>query len=177
VPFDAPAALAAAEGVWLACWFLLQRREPAEEVEKALVLPPAPATAAEHLSADLALRFLPPLVRRARSLDADDVLTIWLTRVLRQAPLSGVRSDLEEGPLAPVVLGGHPGLLLLYAQRLADHVRPAWVPAEGPARPYVEMVFAERGLPLPPPEACGADVPPAGGQPGRPHHNLTPEKS
>jgi hypothetical protein len=175
VPFDAPAALAAAESVWLACWFLLQRREPAEEVEKALVLPPAPTAAAEHLSADLVLRFLPPLLRRARGLDAGDVLTAWLTRLLRQAPLSGVLSDIEEGPLALVELGGHPGLLLLYAERLADNVRPAWIPAEGPARPYVEMVFAERGLPLPAPAACGAGVPPAGGQPGRLHHNLTPE--
>jgi hypothetical protein len=154
LPFDAPAALAAAEGVWLACWFLLQRREPEEEVAKSLTLPPAPATAAEHLSADLVLRFLPPLLRRARGLDAGDVLTAWLTRVLRQAPLSGVLADVEEGPLGPVELGGHAGLLLLYAERLAENVRPAWVPAEGPARPYVELVFAERGLPLPAPAAA-----------------------
>jgi hypothetical protein len=148
--FDVPAALAAAEAMWLACWFLLQRHEPAEEVEKALVLPPAPVTAAEHLSADLVLRFLPPVLRRARGLDVGDSLTVWLTRLLQQTPLSGVLSDLEEGPSAPVELGGHPGLLLLYAERLADNVRPAWVPAEGPARPYIEMVFAERGLVLPP---------------------------
>ncbi len=174
LPFDAPAALAAAEGVWQACWFLLQRREPAEEVEKALTLPPPPETAAQHLSADLVLRFAPPLLRRARGLDAGDVLTAWLTRVLRQAPLSGVLSDVEEGPLGPVDLGGHAGLLLLYAERLADNVRPAWVPAEGLARPYIELVFAERALPLP---ACGAGVPPAIPQPGGLHHNPSLEKS
>jgi hypothetical protein len=45
-------------------------------------------------------------------------------------------------------LGGHPGLLLLYAERLAEHLRPEWVP-DGPARPYVELVFTQRGLPVP----------------------------
>jgi hypothetical protein len=149
LPFDGPAALAAAEGLWLACWFLLQRGEPPEEVEKALALPAPPATAAEHLSADLVLRFLPSVHRRARAIDPADVLSGWLTRVLRRAPLSGVLSDVEEGPAAPVELGGHPGLLLLYAERLADSVRPAWVPGAGPVRPYVELVFGERGLPLP----------------------------
>lgn len=93
LPFDAPAALAAAESVWRACWYFLQRQDTDEEVEKALILPPAPVSAAEHLSADLVLRFLPPLLRRARSLDAGDTLTAWLGRVLRQAPLSGVLSD------------------------------------------------------------------------------------
>ena len=57
-------------------------------------------------------------------------------------------ADLEDGPQMPVELGGHPGLLLLYAERLAEHPRPAWVP-RGPALPYVEMGLAERGLRLP----------------------------
>jgi hypothetical protein len=154
LPFDAPAALAAAQFVWQACWFLLQRREPREEVERVLQLPGAPRTAAEHLSADLTLRLLPQVHRRARGADAADVLTRRLTQALRQAPLSGVLADLDEGPCDPVELDGHPGLLLLYAERLAEKVRPAWVPESGPARPYVELVFAERGLPLPPPAAA-----------------------
>jgi hypothetical protein len=149
LPFDAPAALAAAEALWRACWFLLQRGEPPAEVEEALALPEPPVTAAQHLSSDLVLRFLPLVHRRARAIDADDVLSTWLTRLLRQAPLSGVLSDVEEGPAAPVELGGHAGLLLLYAERLADNPRPAWVPEGGPARAHVELIFAERGLPLP----------------------------
>jgi hypothetical protein len=150
IDFDAPAALAAAEFVWRACWFLVQRGQEEREVERLLALPPAPRTAAEHLSADLTLRFLPAVHRRARQADAADVLTGRLTVFLQQAPLSGVLADLEEGPEAPVELDGHPGLLLLYAERLADRVRPGWVPETDPARAYVELVFAERGLAVPP---------------------------
>jgi hypothetical protein len=150
LPFDAPAALAAAVFVWQACWFLLVRNEPEEEVEKALELPPPPRLAAQHLSSDLTLRYLSQVHRRARGTDAADVLTTRLTQALRQAPLSGVLADIDEGPLGDVELGGHPGLLLLYAERLAEHPRPTWVVA-GPARPYVELVFAERGLVVPEP--------------------------
>jgi hypothetical protein len=84
------------------------------------------------------------------------VLTRCLAELLRRWPLTGVLADLEDGPLAPVELGGHPGLLLLYAERLAESPRPAWVP-RGPALPFVEMVFAERGLrvPAPPPPTAG----------------------
>src|SRR5438093_406611 len=65
----------------------------------------------------------------------------------RRWPLSGVLADIDEPPLLPVDLGGHPGLLLLYAERLARQRRPAWV-ADGPAREYIELVFGERNLPL-----------------------------
>jgi MoxR-vWA-beta-propeller ternary system domain bpX4 len=150
IAFDVRAALDAAERLWLACWFLLERGEDPAEVERRLTPMEPPASAAQHLSADLVLRFAPQVYRRARRVDAADLLTKWLERLLRQHPLTGVLSEVEEGPLAAVTLGGHPGLLLLYAERLADNVRPAWVP-EGPALPYVEMVFAERGLPLPGP--------------------------
>jgi hypothetical protein len=47
-----------------------------------------------------------------------------------------------------VDLGGHPGLLLLYAERLALRPRPAWA-LHGPAREYVELVFSEKGMPTP----------------------------
>ena len=57
---------------------------------------------------------------------------------------SGVLSDVREGPLTPVTLGGHPGLMLLYAERLALHEKPAWVP-EGPALEYVELAWRELG--------------------------------
>jgi hypothetical protein len=148
--FAAPAALAAAEFVWRACWFLLVRDEEAEVVEQALQLLPAPAGAGQQLSADLLLRFLPQVQRRARALAADDVLTQSLERVLRRWPLSGVLSDVAEGPEA-LDLAGHEGLMLLYAERLAGNVKPAWVPVGGPARDWVERVFAERGLPVPKP--------------------------
>jgi hypothetical protein len=146
--FDAPIALAAAERLWWVCWFLVQHSEPPAEVETRLVPLPRPVTAAQHLSGDLVLRFLPPVYRRARARAPDDVLTHWLMRTLREWPLTGVLADLEEPPLVEVELDQHPGLLLLYAERLAEHLRPAWLPQER-ALQYVELVFAERGLRVP----------------------------
>jgi hypothetical protein len=150
LPFDERAAVAAAEFLWRATWLLVHRGESVEELERSLVVPTPPRTAAEHLSADLVLRYLAVVHRRARSIDPTDMLTRRTEARLRQAPLSGVLSDVEEGPSGVVELGGHDGLLLLYAERLADHVRPAWV-VEGAAWPFIELVFTERGLPLPAP--------------------------
>ncbi len=150
LPFDAATALGTAGRLWLACWFLLRRAEPPEAAERALAPPPPPKSAAQHLSADLVLRFLPQLHRRARALDPADGLTRRLTEWLRDWPLSGVLSDVGEGPRTAPEFDGHPGLLLLYAERLAERPRPAWVPA-GPALPYVELAFAERNLPAPVP--------------------------
>jgi hypothetical protein len=148
IDFDAPAALAATEQLWFACWFLLHRGDPPDEIEKCLSPLPPPQSAAQHLSTDLVLRFAPQLQRRARSADPADVLTRRLEQLLRGHPLSGVLADIEEGPLTPLEFADHLGLQLLYAERLADKPRPAWVP-QGSAFAYVEMVFAERGLTVP----------------------------
>jgi hypothetical protein len=150
IDFDPSTALATARHLWFACWFLLHRSDPPDEIEKCLPPLSPPASAAQHLSADLFLRFAPQVHRRAKNLDPADVLTKKLEQLLRSHPLSGVLADIEEGPLAPVRLDDHAGLQLLYAERLAEKLRPAWVP-EGPAFAYVEMVFAERGLPIPEP--------------------------
>jgi hypothetical protein len=142
--FDAGTALAAAELLGHACWFLVNHAEPPAELEKRLVLPVRPVTAAQHLSADLVLRYLPQVHRRARALAPDDRLAALLAGVLRQWPLSGVLADVEEGPLTPPAFGEHPGLQLLYAERLARNEKPAWVPA-GRGREYLEMVLAGLG--------------------------------
>lgn len=157
IAFDAAAALAAAVQLWWACWFLLQRGDPPDEIEKCLPPQSPPVSAAQHLSSDLVLRFAAQVLRRARTADPTDVLTQRLEDLLRSHPLSGVLADIEEGPQTPLQLDDHPGLQLLYAERLAERMRPAWVP-EGPAFAYVEMVFAERGLSIPkplPPEKLG----------------------
>jgi hypothetical protein len=138
-------AVAAGLLAWRACWFLVSHAAPDEELEKLLVLPGPPRSPAQHLSADLVLRLLPAVHRRARALNPADRLPVLLAEVFRRWPLSGVLSDVGEGPLTPPDFGGHPGLLLLYAERLADHEKPAWVPGGGPAAGYVEMVWAERG--------------------------------
>src|SRR5262249_6117628 len=148
VAFDAAASLAAAELVAKACWFLVARGDAPEAVGRALVLRPPADSPSAHLSADLTLRFLPAVHPRGRALAADDVLTRSLETVLREWPLSGSLADVSGAPLTAPVFGGHTGLLLLYAERLARHVKPAWV-VDGPVRPYVELAFAERGLRAP----------------------------
>jgi hypothetical protein len=144
IPFDQAAALAAAEFVGKACWFLVSRDEQPDDVGNSLVLASPADSAAAHLSADVTLRFVPAIHRRARALAPDDILTDAMAKVLRQWPLSGSLSDVPEGPLTPPAFAGHAGLLLLYAERLATRPKPAWV-SEGAVWPYIELAFAERG--------------------------------
>lgn len=134
-------ALAAAEFLRQACWFLVHRGEPMEDVQRRLRLAP-PGTPPDHLSADLVLRYLPQVHRRARAISPDDALAIRSAEVLRQWPLSGVLSDVPEAPLTPLDFGGHPGLLLLYAERFAENEKPEWQP-DGLGRDYLKMVRQE----------------------------------
>jgi hypothetical protein len=120
--FDIPTGLAAAEAVWAACWFLLSRQEPATEVARLLPVLEPGHTAAAHLSADVVLRYLPALVQRSRHLGSADVLSTWLANTLRAWPLSGVLADLDE-PANALPGFSHPGLDLLYAERLAMRSR------------------------------------------------------
>jgi hypothetical protein len=129
IAFDPVSALKAAETLRASSWFLVNRSEPVETLERSLVLPPPPKTASEHLSADLSFRFLPPIQRRARAIAPEDRLSKFLAELLRNWPLSGVLSDLVEGPTEVGDLGGHPGLWLLYAERLAIDEKPAWMVA------------------------------------------------
>jgi hypothetical protein len=140
--FDEPTALAAARVVYDAGWALVSQRLPVIELEKRLRMPGVPRTAAQHLSADLLLRYLPQVRRRARARDPADPFPAILEKVLRQWPLSGVLADIDERPDATLEFDHHPGLLLLYAERLAEHPKPAWLPT-GKALEYVELVWEQ----------------------------------
>jgi hypothetical protein len=144
IEFDAEAAVGASTLLWRACWFLLAHEEPPATLERLLVLPPR-NTASAHLSADLTLRYVPQIVRRARSRLADDILPRLLATVLREWPLSGVLSEIADEPLSPLTFGDHPGLMLLYAERLADHPKSAWVPT-GRTWEYLELVYQGKGI-------------------------------
>ena len=144
IAYDANLARAAGLLVWQAGWFLFSRQETESELDRRLVLPGPPDSAAAHLSADLALRYLPQIHRRAEAVATGDHLVERLSAVLRSWPLSGVLASVREGPTTPVEFEGHPGLLLLYAERLARHEKAAWVPA-GPAFEYVELVYTGLG--------------------------------
>jgi hypothetical protein len=142
--FDERTALAAALLFAHAGWYFLNPGLAIEAPEKTLGMPLAPTKPEHHLSADLALRFLPALLRRAEALQQEDVLPLALQRVLRQWPLSGVLSDIAEPPLTSVDFGTHPGLNFLYAERLAKHERPGWLP-QGRGMQYVELVWEQLG--------------------------------
>ena len=144
IPFDAPTALGAAELVRQVAWFLVNRSEPVEEMERWLRIPRPPESASEHLSADLSFRFLPLIERRARSISPGDRLSTFLVELLRGWPLSGVLTDIEDGPDEVGDLGGHTGLWMLYAERLARAEKPGWMPG-GPIREHVELVFLGLG--------------------------------
>src|SRR5262245_62770427 len=68
VVFAPGPAQAAAELVRQAGWFLFSRQEPDAELDRRLALPEPPRSAACHLSADLTLRYLPQVHRRAQAL-------------------------------------------------------------------------------------------------------------
>ncbi len=156
VPFDAEVAVAAAVALVEGCWRLVGERADAPPPADRLGRPRSPAA---HLSADLTLRFLPAVYRRARPRGDDDPLARWSEAILRRWPLSGVLAGLPDGPAAPPDFHGHPGLALLYAERLADHPHPAWVPPPGPARDQVDRVFAGRGKPVPVPVTIPTETP------------------
>lgn len=138
-----PIAWQAAEFVRHSCWLCVHRELTAKEIEELLTFP-KPRTAAEHLSADLFLRFVPHLHRRCRAITPSDPLVGILTRVLRDWPLSGVLSDVEDPPLSPLNWNGHSGLAVLYAERLARNSKHDWLP-EGKPREIAECVFRELG--------------------------------
>ena len=123
-------------------WALVNRDDRMTDLVKRLKMPGSPLTPSHHLSADLTLRYLPQVLRRARGLDPSDPLVAQLANVLRTWPLSGVLSDVEEGPLVPLDFGGHPGLMLLYAERLVGNDRPCWRPiTNGPSWDHYELVL------------------------------------
>ena len=146
LPFDEATALAAAEWTRRACWFLVSRDEPPEEVERALAPPPLPRSAAEQAAGDLTFRYLPTVHRRARAIAPDDPLARRLAEALRRWPLSGVLADVEGPPTGPRDCGGHYGLQLRYAERLADRERPGWEPTDDEGRQVLALVRDALGL-------------------------------
>jgi len=146
IEFDPARALQAAELTWLACWLLVSQDED-DRSFKLLEMGRLPRSPAEHLSADLLLRFLPQVHRRAKGKTNANQLAETLARILRQWPLSGALAQIEEPPLTDLDFGGHPGLMLLYAERLATAEKAGWTPG-GQALEYVEWVFQERGKTL-----------------------------
>src|SRR5207244_1425874 len=121
VTLHVPTAQAAARFLANAAWFLGHFNETDAELRSALAFPEKPCSPGQHLSADLLFRYLPTILKRARALGAGDRLAPLLTEVLPYWPVSGVLADIAEVPAADLAFAGHPGLQLLYAERLAEH--------------------------------------------------------
>lgn len=141
---DHATALAAGRLTMRAAWYLLNANWPIEAPERTLRMPLKPSTPEQHLSADLVLRFLPAVQRRAEALLKDDVLPTELERTLREWPLSGVLADIDAPPLTALDFGAHAGVNFLYAERLAENERPGWFP-QGIGMQYVELVWQQLG--------------------------------
>ena len=146
IPFEPDVAFSAAEILRQASWFLVSNEAPREEVKAKLQMPRGPKTPGYHLSGDLTFQYLPTLHRRALARDVNDVVTQCLGELLRQWPLSGVLSVLEDAPSTPLDFG-HAGLWLCYAERYAQHPRSAWLPS-GLGLESVELAWQECGLKL-----------------------------
>jgi hypothetical protein len=153
IDLDGAVALEGGRVVVHACYALLSREESAEELGRRLAMSRGPTTPSHHLSADLLFRYLPQVYLRARAMNPSDGLAVLLAELLREWPLSGVLANLDEGPRCPPDMGGHEGLMLLYAERWARRRNPSWRP-EGRAGEYVELVL--RDLDRDKPLAAGA---------------------
>ncbi|WZO96100.1 hypothetical protein EP7_003082 [Isosphaeraceae bacterium EP7] len=143
IPFDPEVACEAGELVRQACWAMVSRGDRVADLAGRLAMSGPPVRPSDHASADLLFRFLPRLYRRARSTSPVDPFVGLIADLLRRWPLSGVLAGLDEPPLAPIDLGGHPGLLLLYAERLVVQHRPSWEPV-GAGLDYLELVRQDR---------------------------------
>jgi MoxR-vWA-beta-propeller ternary system domain bpX4 len=141
IAFDSTTAREAAELVRQSSWALVNRDERLDDLKRRVRISGPPRTPSQHLSADLLLRYVPQILNRARALDYADPLNALLVDVLQCWPLSGVLADVDEAPRTSLDFGEHPGLLLLYAERLAAHDRPAWRPdPSSPAWAYYELI-------------------------------------
>ncbi len=144
LPMDDGVALAAGRVLHWSAWCFVNPGLALEAPERRLLMPMQPMSPAQHLSADLCLRYLPILLRRARANVQDEMLPRMLRQTLRDWPLSGVLSDIAEPPSSPIGFGTHPGVNFLYAERLLKHTRSGWIP-DGIAREYAELVWREHG--------------------------------
>jgi len=145
LPFAPESAWRAARLLAEACWKLVGESPPEP-------LPPIEVTrasAADHLSVDLSLRYLPTVYRRAAAHESGAALAAESEGVLRCWPLSGALADLDGEPIIAPEFAGHPGLQLLYAERIVKTAQPGWIPTGGSAREWAERVFSERGRTLP----------------------------
>ena len=146
VAFDMALALRCLQVLAEACWHLTalppESPLPSHDLGE-------PQDVSDHLTGDLLLRYLVSVRKRAGLRGPADPLGEWCEGILRAWPLSGVSMGCRAGPTTTLTFDAHPGLMLLYAERLAARPEPAWVPPPGLPTEYVERAFAEAGRVIP----------------------------
>ena len=140
IPFRPEVAAEVAHWFQWVCWFVVDHNAPAEMTATALTLRLRPVSASDHLSADLILRFVPPLRRRLAARADGDVLPGLIEGVVRSWPLSYALLNRDGPPPDPGALGDHPGLWLLCAERLQQSARPGLALPTGPVADRVGWV-------------------------------------
>jgi hypothetical protein len=145
IELDEEAAAAAALFTARACWFAVSREDPPEHVNALLVPLAEPKTAAANLSVDLTLQYAVTVYQRVHAQSPEDVLGTRLAETFRRCPLTGVLSDVADGPTGDLTFGGHSGLELRYAERLAANYRSAWLPPAGRTREVVQLTYQQQG--------------------------------
>lgn len=143
--FDRDTGVWAAQVLASACW----RTFGDEGLPMLLDCEREPTTPAAHLSADVILRLLPAVYRRAKSRGPSESLVVELEQIARRWPLSGILLNLAGPPTTSPEFAGHPGLQLLYAERFVENPTDDWLPPEGPGREWVERICTERGRLMP----------------------------
>jgi hypothetical protein len=145
--FAGPLALEAAQFTLLAAWYAVDRQAAPAVMVKELSFPFSPQNPDQHLAVDLTFMFAAGLYRRAVRIDPSDPLTQQLEKVLTRWPLSGVLADLSTKPSWDHL--EHPGLALLYAERLVQHEQINWLPRAGPIAEWAARVYHQLRRPYP----------------------------
>jgi hypothetical protein len=96
-PFHQPAALWAAKIIYFGAQLLLFREETAKDISVLFPEYNNQKTAAEHLSADICLRFLPYLVNKLKEIDPEDALIKRMETIMMEFPYSAVGYFTESG--------------------------------------------------------------------------------
>jgi hypothetical protein len=120
-PFDAEAALWAAKTVYTAAQLVLYREHNVGDLEALFPSFPGEQTASAALSADLCLRFLPPLLYQVELIDPDDKLILLLRQALHVWHYSGVTYPLDHAETDFTQAANNPCWMRLYCDRITQH--------------------------------------------------------
>lgn len=116
--FDPDAALWGAQTVYFAAQFLLYREVPETGLSKYIAPYEGTVDASAILSADLCLRFLPPVLRALRAADPDDHLIELVEKLMQDWHFSGISYNLDVEQMSFDHLLKSDCLMQLYADRI-----------------------------------------------------------